>query len=79
MKRTTLFHLVPALAAVAAALVGCGSGEPELSKEEQQAFKGGAQGGRSDAAKSGLADFRKDFEAKHGGPKGPANVQAPGG
>lgn len=66
-----------ALAALVAA--GCGSDGTELSKEDQQAFKGGAQGGRSDAAKSGIADFRKDFEAKHGGRKGPGNGQIPGG
>lgn len=61
------------------AIGGCGSDGTELSKEEQQAFKGNPQGGRSEEAKAAIADFRREFEEKHGGAKGPSNVQVPGG
>lgn len=59
------------VAALLAAVIGC-DGSTDLSEQEKKAFKGTAgDGPRSDAAKAGIADFRKQFEEKHGPSGGP--------
>jgi hypothetical protein len=59
-------------------LTGCSSGGPELTVNEQKAFDGGKPGGpRSDEAKAGLADFRRQWEAKHGASGPPSQAKTP--
>jgi len=57
------------------ALVGC-SNQTDLTPEEQAAFKGGGKeaGPRDEKSMKGIADFRAQFEAKHG-KSGPHSIQ----
>ncbi|MGV3618824.1 MAG: hypothetical protein ACO1SV_26160 [Fimbriimonas sp.] len=72
----TKHFLILALGAVA--LAGCNSGGTELTVDEQKAFDGGKRGEpRSEESKASIADFRRQWEAKHGASGPPPQAKTP--